>query len=91
VSIPRTGPFHPLDAELNSARTNSVALTQSLLGETEPNILHCGGQRISIGFMQTGMELLTSPSDVVLNWAVGEGCAYHAGELCNRYVAGMEN
>jgi hypothetical protein len=91
ISIPRTGPFQPLDAELNSVRTNSIALTQSLLVEMETDILHCGGQRISVGFMQTVMELLTSPGDIVLDWAVGEGCAYRAGELSNWYVAGMEN
>jgi hypothetical protein len=82
-SIPRTEPFLLLDAELNSASTNSIALTRTLAGKTESDSLLGGGQRISVGFMQTSMELLTSPGDIVLNWAVGEGCAYHAGELLN--------
>jgi hypothetical protein len=41
--------------------------------------------------MQTIMELLTSPGDIVLNWAVGEGCAYPASKLSNWYIAGMES
>jgi hypothetical protein len=90
-SIPRSGPFLPLDVELNSASTNFIALTRSLAGKMESNSLLGGGQRISIGFMQTIMELLTSPGDIVLNWAVGEGCTYRAGELSNWFVAGMKS
>jgi hypothetical protein len=91
VSIPRSEPFMPLDADLNSARTNSIALMWSLSGATETNSMLGGGQWISVGFMQTIMELLTSPGDIVLDWAIGEGCAFRAGELSNLYVAGLEN
>jgi hypothetical protein len=91
VSILRSGPFLPLEAELNSARTNSIALTRSLAGETETNSLLGGRQQISVGLKQTIMELLTSPGDIVLDWAICKGCAYRAGELSNWYIAGTEN
>lgn len=32
-----------------------------------------GSARVSVGFMQTVIELLTKPGEVVFDWAVGEG------------------
>jgi hypothetical protein len=42
-----------------------------------------GAQRLSVGFMQTVMELLLVPRDIVLNWRVGEGTSFLAGENSN--------
>jgi hypothetical protein len=49
-----------------------------------------GGQRLTVGFMQTVMELLSVPGDIVLDWRVGEGTSFQAGEFSNRFVVGLE-
>jgi hypothetical protein len=50
-----------------------------------------GFQRVSVSFMQSVIELLTDPGDIVLDWAVGDGSTFLAGDLCNRFVVGVEN
>jgi hypothetical protein len=50
-----------------------------------------GSQRISVSFMQSVIELLTRPGDIVLDWAVGDGLTFFARDLCNRFVVGFEN
>ncbi|CAM6096687.1 unnamed protein product [Calypogeia fissa] len=37
------------------------------------------------------IEYLTRPSDVVLDWSVGEGSSYYVGDLCGRHVVGLED
>jgi hypothetical protein len=50
-----------------------------------------GSQRVSVGFIQSVLELLTMPGDIVLDWGVGDGSTFLAGDLCNRFVVGAED
>jgi hypothetical protein len=50
-----------------------------------------GACQISGGFMQMVIELLTIPRDIVLDWTVGEGSSYLAGDYCGRFVIGLED
>jgi hypothetical protein len=49
-----------------------------------------GFEQVSVGFMQTVFELLMEPGDIVLNWAVGGGASFTAGDFCNRFVIGAK-
>ena len=45
---------------------------------------------LSIGFMQSLVELFTIPGDVVLDWMAGLGHTFWAGEFSGRYVIGFD-
>lgn len=50
-----------------------------------------GAGRVSVGFMQTVIELLNHLRDVLFDWSVGEGVSYFSGDYCGRHVIGLED
>jgi hypothetical protein len=49
-----------------------------------------GFEQVSVGFMQSVFEVLIQSGDIVLNWAVGGGASFTAGNFLNRFVIGAE-
>ena len=88
LTVPVDRDFVPLDVGsrplsgniLHMGRDDSVSIMGNFLG----------GQRVTAGFMQSVIEMLSAPGDIVLDWRIGEGTSFQAGECSNRFVIGME-
>lgn len=59
--------------------------------DPNPSLHLAGSCRLSVGFMQALIELLSKPKDVVLDWTVGEGSTFWAGDFSGRFVIGLED
>jgi hypothetical protein len=92
IHIPQDLSYTPFEPGYSSAKTNVILLCH--------NPTHCpefneefelaGFECVSVGFMQNVFELLTEPGDIVLDWAVGGGASFIAGNFLNRFVIGAE-
>lgn len=89
-SIPKDQNFVPLssDEDLTSRTLLSLAIPEDSMGV---DMHFAGSACVSIGFMQTIIELLTKPGDIVLDWAVGEGWSLYFGDYSGRHVIGLED
>lgn len=66
-------------------------MIQLMLDKDDAAAEFSGPCRLSVGFMQSVLELFTLPGDIVMDWTVGVGNTYLAGEYCGRFVIGVEN
>lgn len=66
-------------------------MIQLMLPEGDESSDFAGPARLSVGFMQSILELLTAPGDIVMDWTVGVGSTFWAGDFSGRFVIGMEN
>ena len=80
--------FVPLDVGLRPLSGNILYMGRDKNASSMGNFL--GGQRVTAGFMQSVIEMLSEPGDIVLDWRVGEGTSFLAGECSNQFVIGME-
>jgi hypothetical protein len=65
-------------------------MMQLVLNHEDKSADFAGPMRLSVGFMQTVMELLTVPGDIFLDCNIGVGNTFWAGEFSGRFVIGME-
>jgi hypothetical protein len=84
--LPKNSEFLPLWSEEDP----SVRTLMTLDLPSESHFPDAGSARLSIGFMQTVIEFLSRPGDVVQDWSVGDGSSFYAGDFCGRHVIGME-
>lgn len=84
-SIPKDPNFLPLssDEDLSSSTLLSLSILEDSMGV---DMQFAGACRVSVGFMQTIIELLTKPRDIVLDWVVGEGWTFYARDYSGRHV-----
>jgi hypothetical protein len=84
--------YTPLKPGYSSAGTNLMTLLHHPIGSAEFNqeFEFAGFERVSVGLMQSVFEVLTQPGDIVLDWAVGGGASFTAGNFLNRFVIGAE-
>jgi hypothetical protein len=87
--IPVNKAYRPISVEPNPADSNLVGLHHHR--EMGLGLEFAGSQRVSVGFKQSVLELLTMPGDIVLNWAVGDSSTFLAGDLFNSFVVGAED
>jgi hypothetical protein len=90
IFIPRHGDYTSVDHRCPSPATNMMMLLHNLSPEVNEEFKFAGFERLSVGFLQSVFEMLTEPGDIVLDWAVGGGASFTAGEYSNRFVIGAE-
>lgn len=90
IFIPRHGDYTPVHHRCPSPATNTMMLFHNLSPEVNEELKFAGFERLSVGFLQSVFEMLTEPGDIVLDWAVGGGASFTAGEYSNRFVIGAE-
>lgn len=88
--IPKDPFYVPLITS-EDARTKAMFSVVYPQSDPCPKASFAGSYRLPVGFMQAVMELLTVPKDVVLDYTVGDGSSYVAGELCGRFIMGLED
>jgi hypothetical protein len=88
LTVPVDRDFVPLDVGSKPSSGNILYMGKDPSASSTGKFL--GGQRLTVGFMQSVIQMLSEPEDIVLDWRVGEGTSFQAGECCNRFVVGME-
>lgn len=88
-AIPKYKEFEPLTRKEDISCTTliSLCIQEDSLGV---DMKFAGSARVSIGFMQSIIEVLTKPGDIVFDWSIGEGWGYYAGDYCGRHVIGLD-
>ena len=86
--IPKDRNYTPLCSLENPAQRTMIQLFLDAEDEADD---FAGPARLSIGFMQSVIELFTVPGDLVMDWTVGVGNTFWAGEYCGRFVIGVES
>lgn len=88
--IPKHSTFQSLTAfkDISASTLFSLAF---LAGKDGVDMEFAGSARVSVGFMQTVIELTTKPGEVVFDWAVGEGCTFFAGDYSGRHIIVLED
>ena len=88
LTVPVDRDFVPLDVGSRPSSGNILHMGIDYKAARTGSFL--GGQRVTAGFMQSVIEMLSAPGDIVLDWRIGEGTSFRAGECSNRFVIGME-
>lgn len=88
--IPKNASFQPLSAEEDPSASTLISLAIPK-ESSRSKMSFAGSARVSTGFMQTIIELLSNPGDIVFDWTVGEGCSFLAGDYSGRFVIGLED
>lgn len=89
-SIPKDENFEALTSTKDISMSSLISLSHPPKNSGR-DMSFSGSGRVSVRFMQTVIELLTRPGDVLFDWSVGEGVSFFAGDYCGRRVIVLED
>ena len=90
VRIPKEKKFCPLDSSQNGSLSNLLSMHRGK-GDGCPPFVSFGSLQLSVGFMQTLIELMTILGDIFWDCTAVDGQSFLAGDYAGRFVLGLED